>query len=114
MNAHRSRYLFGCCSLTTTDPDDGWRAMKTIRPGAMLHDEIMLPARSGYSCGSPEREHDPGLGGALPLPKLFQTYMKLGAKVISEPAIDREFGTVDCLILMDSSVVTLSSLDVVR
>ena len=57
---------------------------------------------------------DPKLGPALKLPKLFRTYLRLGALVVSEPAIDREFGTVDFLILMDGKEVALSRLDVIE
>lgn len=111
MRLHDQRWLFGCCSLTSTDPDDGWRAMKTIRRKGFLLPEISLPARPDYSCGSPAREFDPDLGAAIELPKLFAIYMRLGSKVVSEPAIDREFGTVDFLILMDAYSVKLSTLD---
>lgn len=37
MNLFGQQYLFGCCSLTTQDPDDGWRAMKTLRQRGHLH-----------------------------------------------------------------------------
>jgi putative hemolysin len=114
MNAHGLRYLFGCCSLTTQERDDGWRALKTIRESGHLHPELWLRARPSHTCGPPERERDPGLGPALKLPKLFRTYLKLGARVISEPAIDTAFGTVDFLIMMDGKGVALSSLDVLE
>ena len=54
----------------------------------------------------------PDLGNAIPLPKLFRAYMSLGAQVISEPALDREFGTVDFLVMLDGHWVALSKLDV--
>jgi putative hemolysin len=114
MNAHNLRYVFGCCSLTTQDPDDGWRAMKTIRDARCLHPDIMVHANPGSSCGTREREFDPDLGPALKLPKLFRTYLRLGCQVVSEPAIDRAFGTVDFLILLDGKKVALSSLDVIE
>jgi len=114
MNAHCLRYLFGCCSLTTQDTDDGWRAMKTIREGNCLHPEILVRARPTHACGTPEREFAADLGPALKLPKLFRTYLRLGAIVVSEPAIDRDFGTVDFLIMMDGKQVALSRLDVIE
>lgn len=114
MNAHNLRYVFGCCSLTTQDPDDGWRALKTLREGKCLHPELWLRAQPDRSCGDAAREHDPKLGPALKIPKLFRTYLKLGALVVSEPAIDREFGTVDFLIQMDGKSVALSRLDVIE
>lgn len=114
MNAYGQKYVFGCCSLTTQDPDDGWRAMKTIREQGFLHEDLLLPARPVATCGDPSREFDPEIGAAIRLPKLFRTYMRLGAKVISGPAIDRDFGTVDFLILMDGHQVQFSPLDVVK
>lgn len=114
MNLFDQQYLFGCCSLTTQDPDNGWRAMKTIRQRSFLHPNILLNTRPTHSCGDPSRELDPALGAAIPLPKLFRTYMHMGAKVISGPAIDRDFGTVDFLVLMDGKGVSLSSLDILR
>ena len=98
MNCYNQRYLFGCSSLTSQEPDDGWRALKTLRTKGCMHDELFLSASDVHSCGPRSREFDADLGGLLNLPKLFRTYMRWGAKVISEPAIDREFGTVDFLI----------------
>lgn len=112
LNLHRARYLFGCCSLTTVDPDDGWRAMRTLRTIKALDDRLVLPATPAYSCGPREREFDPALKGVVKIPKLFSVYLRLGAKVISEPAIDREFGTVDFLMLMDGQAVNMSALHV--
>ena len=88
--------------------------MKTIRRGGHLHPDIFLRATPDYSCGAPEREQADDIGDALSLPKLFRTYLRLSAEVMSEPAIDREFGTVDFLVLMDGRRVTLSQLDVVK
>lgn len=114
MNAYHQRYLFGCCSLTTQDTDDGWRAMKTIREGKCLHPDVLVRARPSHSCGPPEREFAADLGPALKLPKLFRTYLRLGSVVVSEPAIDREFGTVDFLVMIDAKQIALSSLDVLE
>lgn len=112
LNAHR--YVFGCCSVTTTDPDDGWRTMKTLREKGYLHPTLMLEALDTHKCGSPSREFDPDLGPALKLPKLFSAYMRMGVRVISEPAVDRGFGTIDFLVLLDGKKVAYSPLDVVR
>lgn len=114
LNLYAQRYLFGCCSLTSTDPNDGWRAMKTIRAKNYLHPELLVPARLEYSCGPPSREFDPNLGQALSLPKLFRAYMSLGARVMSQPALDRQFKTVDFLVILDARQVHMSSLDLVK
>ncbi len=114
MNAYNLRFVFGCCSLTTQDPDDGWRAMRVLREGKCLHPEILVRAKAHSSCGPPEREFAADLGPAIKLPKLFRTYLRLGSEVVSEPAIDRDFGTVDFLILLDGKKVALSRLDVLE
>lgn len=104
----RQRYLFGCCSIKSQDPDDGWRAMKAVRKRNALNPDYRLVSRETYSCGDPKREFDDDLGGALKIPKLFRAYLSLGVRVISEPAIDREFGTVIFLILLDGAEVRMS------
>jgi putative hemolysin len=86
--------------------------MKTIRDKDFLHHEFHVLARPKYSCGLPERENDPDLGDGIFLPRLFSTYMRLGGKVVSEPAIDREFGTVDFLVLLDAANVQMSSMEI--
>jgi putative hemolysin len=35
------------------------------------------------------------------IPPLFRVYLEMGAKVCSEPAIDRQFGVIDFLIVLD-------------
>ena len=37
----------------------------------------------------------------IQLPPLFKVYLDMGARVCSEPAIDREFGVIDFLIVLD-------------
>jgi putative hemolysin len=104
------RWLFGCCSLTTQDPDEGWRAMKTLRQIGALHEELLLRPTAPFHCGDPSREFAPELGEGAGIPKLFSAYLSLGSQVISLPAIDREFGTVDFLVMLDKQRVNFSSL----
>jgi len=114
MNLHKLYYLMGCCSITTTDPDDGWRALKTLRDKNYMHPELYLRAHPDYSCGSEARLNAADLGPALKLPKLFRIYLLLCAHIISEPALDQEFGTVDFLTFMDGRQVKLSQLDLLK
>lgn len=112
-NLFDHNYLFGCCSLTSQDPDDGWRALKTIRAQNHLHPTLTLAAKAHCRCGDRSRENDPDIE-PIRLPKLFRTYLRLGCEVISEPVIDRDFGTVDFLILMNGKEVNFSRLDVIK
>lgn len=96
MNA---RYLFGCCSITSQDPKMGWRVMKYLEAGDHLHPSIMTTTRPAFDCPDVELSEE---GAAdVELPQLFRLYIDLGAKVCSPPAIDREFKTIDYLILLD-------------
>lgn len=106
MNAFGLHYAFGCSSITSRDPADGWRAMAALRRGGYMHAEMLLPVREAYRCG--EATESPI--EAMHLPKLFRTYLRLGAQVVSEPAIDGEFGTVDFLTWVDGRTVNLSQL----
>jgi len=109
MDLTNCRYLFGCCSLTTIDPDDGWRAMRALRKMGVLEKDLMAPMPA-TSCGDPARETSGEVHGTVKIPKLFGAYLSLGSRVISFPAIDREFGTVDFLIMLDKTRVNFSSL----
>ncbi len=44
---------------------------------------------------------------------LLSASLRLGAKVLSEPAYDRRFGTIDFLVMLDAQGVGLSSLRVI-
>ena len=114
MNAYALRHLFGCCSLTSKDTMDGWRALRTIRETGSLHSQLYLPPHEVYSCGSEPTPEELEAGLPYKLPKLFRTYIRLGAKVISAPAIDLEFGTVDFLVLQDGKQLAFSQLDVLK
>lgn len=111
MAAYKLRYLFGCCSLTSLDPDDGWRAMKTLRARNAFHPKLMMNPTPAFSCGDPSREMNPEIQATnYKIPKLFSAYLTMGAKVVSLPAVDREFGTVDFLVMLDAKDVNFSNL----
>jgi len=85
-----ARYLTGCSSLTTQDEA---AALATYRGLAVSHlIEVRLQTRPhpGWRCSALN-----GHPVALPVPKLLRAYLALGAKICGEPAIDREFSTVE-------------------
>lgn len=96
------RYLFGCCSLPGTDAQVARSAWREIHNRNALHPSAFVRPRA-------ETRALPDDGRALPalddtpigLSPLFESYLALGARVCGPPAIDREFGTTDCLVLLD-------------
>lgn len=94
---HR-RYLIGCCSLTSQDPREGATVMEYLRRSGHVHPEFLMRARQGFECAS-EQEMYPVDEVRIPL--LFRSYLKIGTKVCSEPAIDRDFRTIDYLVILD-------------
>ncbi len=115
LNLFGQRYLFGCCSITSTDPAAGWWALETLRRQGYADETLAVRATAPFSCrvsGKPIPRAT-GWSEDYPLPKLFRIYLRLGAQVLSEPAVDREFGTIDFLVMLDALGVGLSSLRVV-
>jgi putative hemolysin len=101
MTHAEKRYLFGCCSLTSGDPRDGESAARRLEAGGHAHHDLRAPARPGFECVADDERAD--LGRPARLPRLFDTYLRFGAKVCSPPAIDRAFGTIDFLVVFDAA-----------
>ena len=93
------RYLFGCCSLTSQSAAEGWNVMKYLEMKNYIHDRFMVTTTAKYKCNKVAA--DENRVAEISLPQLFRLYMDLGAKVCSPPAIDREFKTIDYLVLLD-------------
>ena len=98
---NRKRYLFGCCSLNSQDPHVAWQTFDFLRSGVFLHPTLEIPPHPQFVCYPPDFEADPNV--SVKLPPLFAGYLKLGAKITGEPALDREFKTIDFLVLFDKT-----------
>lgn len=93
----RKRYLFGCCSLTSQDPREGLALARWLEREGHLHPRYRVAPLPSLACAA-----GPGPEPAVELPKLFGTYLRYGAKVVSAPALDREFRTIDWLVVLDA------------
>lgn len=92
------QYLLGCCSVNSTEPKQGWTVWHYLKNKNYLHDTFTIPTKSNYFC--PPVDDDIKTCD-IELPQLFKLYIDLGAKVLSEPALDKQFKTIDFLILLD-------------
>ena len=90
-----ARYMLGCCSLTSQDPEMG-HAVYTALQGCMVAQELRTVATAAFSL--------PAAATTIPeaqVPKLLRAYLTIGARICSGPAIDRAFKTIDFLTLLD-------------
>ena len=99
MKLTSSRYLFGCCSITNVVPRAGWITMDYLCQKGYVHDKYRIDTKPEFHC--PETERDKEAWQEIKLPQLFRLYLDLGAKVLSGPALDKAFKTIDYLILLD-------------
>ncbi|MFN7930130.1 MAG: GNAT family N-acyltransferase [Blastocatellia bacterium] len=68
--AQRKRYLFGCCSLTSQNPLEGWAVMQQLRDsGHVRRDWLVLP-QPDFICGETEESH-------MRLPKFLNCFARI-------------------------------------
>src|SRR5439155_19707860 len=88
-------FLVACSSLTSQDAGEGMAMYQDLRAKFLVrlewrtnpHPELRCAAASGASTGRP--------------PRLMRAYLGLGARICGPPALDRQFGTIDFLTLLD-------------
>jgi putative hemolysin len=91
-----ARFLIGCSSLTSQDPMEGVAMYEQLRGKHLARPKWRTVPHPAFRV-------DVDLVSALctPPPKLMRAYLSIGAKICGPPAIDREFGTIDFLTLLD-------------
>lgn len=94
--AEGARWLIGCSSLTSQNEAEGLAAYTQLAPRNLVDEPWRTLPWPALRCR-------PGLGElpAVKIPRLMSAYLLLGARICGEPAIDREFGTIDFLTLFD-------------
>ncbi len=90
------RYLLGCSSITSQDPAIGASAYTDLCRHHLVSPEYRTRPRPEYDCSLEDLVAD-----APKIPKLLRAYLAIGAKICGPPALDREFGTIDFLTLLD-------------
>ena len=92
------RFLFGCCSLTSQEPAEGGKLLGQLSDKGHMHQTFRVNPRPGFECESSD-----GLTWPVDVhvPRLFRTYLSVGAKVCGPPAIDRLFKTIDFFVIFD-------------
>lgn len=89
------RYMMGCCSLTSQDADMGHAVYESLR-SCLVEPSLRTVATPEFVLPLAK----PAMA-EVRAPKLLRAYLAVGAKICSEPAIDRSFKTIDFLTLLD-------------
>jgi putative hemolysin len=92
-----ARYLIGCSSLTSQCPQEGadmyWRLREFLAEPV-----LRTSPRPGFRIPiSDAISETPRINP----PRLLRAYLSIGAQICGEPAMDREFKTIDFLTLLD-------------
>lgn len=98
---HGLRYLIGCSSLNSQDPQAGWTMFKQLEPFLVSSEFRTVPSKP-FELPPSSSVTD----GTVQVPKLLRTYIGVGARICGEPAWDREFRTIDFLTLLDLAQLT--------
>lgn len=97
-----ARYLIGCSSITSTDPVVGQAAFCKLSR-YLADQQFITRATREFDCSVEQvRELEViEFSRKVEIPRLMRAYLTLGARICGEPALDREFKTIDFLTLID-------------
>ncbi len=96
---HGLRYLLGCSSLSSQDEAGALVTFQGLRARYLAPERwCTLPV--------PECRCERAPAEPLAVPRLMVAYLTAGARICGEPAIDRDFGTIDFLTLLDLETVS--------
>ena len=98
---NNKRYLFGCCSVPTLVPAEMYALLARLQGEGHVDTEILLAARPHVREPMPPLAQVAANLASVEAPALMTTYIRLGARVISEPAFDRDFNVSDLMVLLD-------------
>lgn len=103
---HRVRYLCGCSSITSQDPAVGAAAYTELCRKHLAPVEWRTKPWPSWECPLDQLPAEP-----TKIPKLLRAYLNIGARICAPPALDRNFGTIDFLTLVDLAGLPLSVRD---
>jgi putative hemolysin len=110
MRRAQLRYMLGCVSLEETSADIGWALYNHFVLEKKISGLLRAKPKTHYILPkATEKEISQILKNPKELlkhiPPLFKGYLRVGCEICGEPALDREFGTIDFLIIVDKESV---------
>jgi putative hemolysin len=106
-----ARILIGCSSISSQDPAEGIAVYEKLQSYLVARElrtypraEFRIVAGGDDAGGFGMWSHQAEPGSAPPATassRLLRAYLAIGARICGPPAMDREFGTIDFLTLLD-------------
>jgi putative hemolysin len=93
-----TKYLFGCASVQSTDPELAGKILAYLRSKELSTNEFGLEPTAPYVSEIPELPLEPGVEKEVPA--LVQSYILAGAKFYGLPALDRDFQCYDFFMML--------------
>ncbi len=110
MNLSRAQILFGCSSVKVTESRESAIIFQYLKQNDHVQLGFEAKPKSSYEishfsqwCEYFEKNYNADFAEEAErlIPSLLKSYLKLGAKVISEPALDEDFNCIDFLTVLD-------------
>jgi putative hemolysin len=99
-------YTLGCVSLDATDPNIGWALYEYFKLREKLSDQLKATPGDGFELPPMDKERvnkllEDKIALLKYIPSLFKGYLRLGVKICGVPIWDKEFCSIDFLILLN-------------
>jgi putative hemolysin len=98
---NEARYLVGCSSLTSQNPAEGMAAFAHLARKHHVKPAWRTEPLAAWRCDARADDVTALIRNGVKIPRLMTAYLAAGAAICGEPALDREFKTIDFLTWMD-------------
>jgi putative hemolysin len=95
-----ARFLIGCSSISSQDPVGGIAVYQKLQSYLVPH-ELQTYPRAEFVVAGGDNIQPGSPPPATASSKLLRAYLAIGARICGPPGIDRDFGTIDFLTLLD-------------
>lgn len=100
----KTRYLFGCSSIDSTDPEVAFSIAKSLEAKGNMNFELNIHPTDKYLFANQDNHFetatiDPKI--LRTLPPLLRSYLHAGSQVHGMPALDEDFKCADLLTILD-------------
>jgi putative hemolysin len=101
-----ARWLFGMASVKTINPDELAAVYKTLEAEGAIDSSVRVKALEGYRINNFARSLEAATvteQSKAMVPALLRSYLRAGAVVVGDPAIDMDFNCGDLFVVFDIS-----------